>query len=187
MVLPLWLREYVRVYLVCYIFCIIDYHICYDIFDMIDIIYYRLHIYLKMHYLTILLYSIYTSQETQYNTSHNYIHYILPTVSKTSAEWWLGLMREKNLHCHFQNILGNVSCTVAFWSTYGWCFHRNRSQADYLRPVSRKASGRWICGGLIQSLLGYYKDKYHHYFLVYLQPSHGPTPKVKLDIADFVA
>jgi hypothetical protein len=32
----------VRVYLVGYIFCIIDCHICRDIFDSIDIIYYRL-------------------------------------------------------------------------------------------------------------------------------------------------
>jgi uncharacterized membrane protein len=32
----------VRVYLVGYIFCIIDCHICRDIFDRIDIMYYRL-------------------------------------------------------------------------------------------------------------------------------------------------
>jgi hypothetical protein len=33
---------YVRVYLIDYIFCIIDYHVCQDIFDRIDIMYYRL-------------------------------------------------------------------------------------------------------------------------------------------------
>jgi hypothetical protein len=32
----------VRVYLISYIFCIIDCHICRDIFDRIDIMYYKL-------------------------------------------------------------------------------------------------------------------------------------------------
>jgi hypothetical protein len=41
-VLPLWLQGDVRVYLVGYIFCIIDCHICRDIFGRIDIMYYRL-------------------------------------------------------------------------------------------------------------------------------------------------
>jgi hypothetical protein len=41
-VLPLWLRGEVRVYFVGYIFCIIDYHICRDIFGRIDIMYCRL-------------------------------------------------------------------------------------------------------------------------------------------------
>jgi hypothetical protein len=42
MVLPLWLWEDVKVYLVDYMLCIIDCHICRDIFDTIDIIYCRL-------------------------------------------------------------------------------------------------------------------------------------------------
>jgi hypothetical protein len=42
MMLPLWLREDVRVYLIGYIFCIINDHICQNIFDMIDIMYCRL-------------------------------------------------------------------------------------------------------------------------------------------------
>jgi hypothetical protein len=33
---------FVRVYLVGYIFCIIDYHICWDIFGRIDIMYCRM-------------------------------------------------------------------------------------------------------------------------------------------------
>jgi hypothetical protein len=41
-VLPLWLRGDVRVYLIGYIFCIIDCHICQDIFGRIDIMYCRL-------------------------------------------------------------------------------------------------------------------------------------------------
>jgi hypothetical protein len=36
------LKIVVRLYLVGYIFCIIDYHICLDIFDRINIMYYRL-------------------------------------------------------------------------------------------------------------------------------------------------
>jgi hypothetical protein len=32
----------IRVYLIDYIFCIIDYHICQDIFGRIDIMYYKL-------------------------------------------------------------------------------------------------------------------------------------------------
>jgi hypothetical protein len=41
-VLPLWLYGDVRVYVVGYIFCIIDWHIYRDIFDTIDIMYCRL-------------------------------------------------------------------------------------------------------------------------------------------------
>jgi hypothetical protein len=39
---PKWIFGCVRVYLVDYIFCIIDYHICRDIFGRIDILYCRL-------------------------------------------------------------------------------------------------------------------------------------------------
>jgi hypothetical protein len=55
---------FVRVYLVGYIFCIIDCHICRDIFGRIDIMYCRLS---------------YTDREAQCNTSHNYTQSILST------------------------------------------------------------------------------------------------------------
>jgi hypothetical protein len=41
-VLPLWLWEDVRVYLICYILYIINWYICGYIFGRIDIVYYRL-------------------------------------------------------------------------------------------------------------------------------------------------
>jgi hypothetical protein len=77
----------VRVYLVDYIFCIIDCHICRDIFGMIDIMYYRLP-YLSrcalplktlVLYISRLLYSIYTGREAQCNTTNNYTQSILHT------------------------------------------------------------------------------------------------------------
>jgi hypothetical protein len=42
MVLPLWLWGDIRLYLICNILCIIDCHICRDIFGRIDIMYYKL-------------------------------------------------------------------------------------------------------------------------------------------------
>jgi hypothetical protein len=59
----------VRVYLIGYIFCIIDYHICQDIFDRIDIMYCRLSYVFRggLPLKTLVLY-IYRSRDTmQYN------------------------------------------------------------------------------------------------------------------------
>jgi hypothetical protein len=81
-------RGDVRVYLVGYILCIIDCHICWDIFGKIDIIYYKL-AYISRCALplkTLILY-IYQSRGTtmQCNTTNNYTQSILPIGGKGSA------------------------------------------------------------------------------------------------------
>jgi hypothetical protein len=64
-VLPLWLRRDVRVYLIDYIFCIIDYHICQDIFGRIDIMYCMLsYVFRSVLPLKILVLYIYRSRGT---------------------------------------------------------------------------------------------------------------------------
>jgi hypothetical protein len=59
----------VRVYLIGYTICIIGCHICQDIFDRINIMYYELPYVYKG--VLLLLYSIYIGRKTQCNTSQN--------------------------------------------------------------------------------------------------------------------
>jgi hypothetical protein len=79
-VLPLWLQGDVRVYLVGYIFCIIDCHICRDIFGRIEIMYCRLlYVFGGVLLLKTLVLYIYRLRDTmQYN---NYTQSILHTDS----------------------------------------------------------------------------------------------------------
>jgi hypothetical protein len=67
----------VRVYLLGYIFCIINCHIYRDIFGRIDIMYCRLCVLPSR-----LLYYIYIDRDVQYNTTNNYTQSILSTLSK---------------------------------------------------------------------------------------------------------
>jgi hypothetical protein len=67
----------VRVYLVGYIFCIIDYHICQDIFSRIDIMYYRLSYVSRggLPLKTLILY-IYRPRDTMQYNQQSYNHSI---------------------------------------------------------------------------------------------------------------
>jgi hypothetical protein len=78
-ILTLWLWGNVTVYLVGYIFCIIDCYICQDIFGRIYIIYSKLPYVSGGALPSKLLYSIYTTRKIQCNTTNNYTKSILFT------------------------------------------------------------------------------------------------------------
>jgi hypothetical protein len=78
-VFPLWLREGVKVYLIGYILYIIDCYIYQDIFDTIDIMYWRVSYVSGCILPSRLLYSIYTGQETHNTIEPTIIHNLLPT------------------------------------------------------------------------------------------------------------